>query len=426
VGAVERSCPRALVPAIAVCLGLLLALAAGELSLRLIALVSPDVRYFSTARADRPGGRPANLEAYLAGRPEQIIPYRQWFNHWTNALGFNDEEFVVPKPAGRFRIMAVGDSFTYGLVPYPQSVMTLLESFLRAACPARDLDLLNFGIGATGVHEYRTLVELASATYEPDLVLINFYAGNDGPRQGARGRGPLRALLGHSYLWTYTGNALSVRWSVPDPGALATSAGRPAPADRPPAERPSGGRVIDPGHRLREDDPALAGPTFEEAAYTEILASELRQLHVPGDAGAVGRAWGPTLAELEAARAHVAQRGGRLVITLYPSVLQVDARLRTALIDRLRGRRRHAELTSDTIDPWLPNRIVAEYCRAHGLSCFDLTPALIRASEESAGPLYKTRDAHWTVRGNRIAAEAQAEHLAPLVCAAPVWRLPRG
>jgi hypothetical protein len=108
---VERSCPRALVPAIAVCLGLLLALAAGELSLRLIALVSPDVRYLSTARADRPGGRPASLEAYLAGRPEQIIPYRQWFNHWTNALGFNDEEFVVPKPAGRFRIMAVGDSF---------------------------------------------------------------------------------------------------------------------------------------------------------------------------------------------------------------------------------------------------------------------------------------------------------------------------
>jgi len=165
---VERSRPRALFPAIAACLGLLLALATGELSLRLIALFSPDVRYLSTAHADPPGGRPASLEEYLASKPEPIIPYRRWFNHWTNALGFHDEEFVVPKPAGRFRIMAVGDSFTYGLVPYPQSAMTLVESFLRAACPARDLDLLNFGIGATGVHDYRTIVELAYATYEPD------------------------------------------------------------------------------------------------------------------------------------------------------------------------------------------------------------------------------------------------------------------
>lgn len=96
----ERSRPRALFPAIAACLGLLLALATGELSLRLIALFSPDVRYLSTAHADPPGGRPASLEEYLASKPEQIIPYRQWFNHWTNALGFHDEEFVVPKPCG--------------------------------------------------------------------------------------------------------------------------------------------------------------------------------------------------------------------------------------------------------------------------------------------------------------------------------------
>jgi hypothetical protein len=205
---------------------------------------------------------------------------------------------------------------------------------------------------------------------------------------------------------------------VSDPGALATGATQPVPAGRPPAERPAGGRVIDPRQRLPEDHPALVGPTFEEAAYTELLATELRQLHVPADAATLSRAWQPTLAELEAARAHVTQRGGRLVITLYPSELQVDARLRATLLDRLGGRRRQADLTPDTIDPGLPNRMVAEYCRAHGLSCFDLTPALVRASQASATPLYKIRAAHWTVRGNRVAAEAQAQQPAPLVCAA--------
>jgi hypothetical protein len=58
----------------------------------------------------------------LPGRPSgddplqdalELPPPRSSRNHWTNALGFNDGEFVVPKPAGRFRIMAVEDSFTY-------------------------------------------------------------------------------------------------------------------------------------------------------------------------------------------------------------------------------------------------------------------------------------------------------------------------
>jgi SGNH hydrolase-like domain, acetyltransferase AlgX len=84
----------------------------------------------------------------------------------------------------------------------------------------------------------------------------------------------------------------------------------------------------------------------------------------------------------------------------------------------LRSQPRYAELRADAIDPWLPNRVVAEYCRAQGLPCFDLTPVFVNASRESAEPLFKTRDAHWTPRGNRMAAEAQAGHLATLVCPA--------
>ncbi len=48
-----------------------------------------------------------------------------------------------------------------------------------------------------------------------------------------------------------------------------------------------------------------------------------------------------------------------------------------------------------------------------GISCFDLTPAFLRARQESPESFYKTRDPHWTVRGNRVAAEAQAAHLPP-------------
>src|SRR5262249_48082257 len=150
-----------------------------------------------------------SLAEYLASMPTHVVPHRNWFNYWNNALGLNDEEFVVPKPAGRFRIMALGDSFTYGLVPYPDSVMTVLKARLRSICRGKDLDLLNFGIGATGVEDYRTLLMLAFAEYAPDLVVVHFYAGNDGPDTysiRARGRWRWPDLSRYSRLWTLTYN----------------------------------------------------------------------------------------------------------------------------------------------------------------------------------------------------------------------------
>jgi hypothetical protein len=404
----------------AVGLGLVAAVAIGESAMRVIAVFAPDVRYLATTRTAAAPRRFRSLPEYLASKPEHVVPYRRWFNYWTNALGFNDEEFVLPKPAGRFRIMAVGDSATYGLVPYPQNVMTVLESALRAACPERDLDLLNFGVAATGVDDYRAVIELGLATYEPDLVLINFYAGNDAPNlydhAHPRRRGLTRTLLRHSYLWTYTRNVLALRRSVPDLPGLVASVGGPAPAELAAGQRPRGGHIVDPGLRLRDDDPALVGPVFGEEAFMKILDDELGRFYTPGDAGEVERAWRPTLEELDAARAHVVGHGGRLVITLYPSTLQVDPDLRAALVDRLR--RRHPGLTPALIDSSLPNRVVAGYCRTQGLSCFDLTPAFVRASQEAAAPLYKARDAHWTPRGNRVAAQAQSGYLAPLACPA--------
>jgi hypothetical protein len=399
-------------------LGLILALAIGELAMRVIARFDLEVRYLATTRTAAAPRRFKSLPEYLASKPEHVVPYRRWFNYWTNALGFNDEEFVVPKPAGRFRIMAVGDSATYGLVPYPQNVMTIVEGSLRAACPERDLDLLNFGVAASGVEDYRAVIELGLATYEPDLVLINFYAGNDAPNLYAhvhpRRRRLARTALRHLYLWTYARNVLALRRSVPDLPGLAASVRGPVPAELPGGPRPRGGQVIDPGFRLPDDHPALVGPVFDEEAYLKILDDELGRFYDPGDAGQVERAWRRTLEALDAARAHVVGHGRQLVVTLYPSVLQVDPDLRAAAVDRLR--RRHPGLTPARIDASLPSRVVAGYCRARGLACFDLTPAFVRASQEGAAPLYKARDAHWTPRGNRVAAQEQGGYLAPLAC----------
>jgi SGNH hydrolase-like domain, acetyltransferase AlgX len=406
---------RRLFPVVALGCGLVAALAAGEALTRVTAWLSPQVQYLATAGTEPPTRSFDTLEAYLASQAAQVVPHRNWLNYWTNALGFNDEEFTVPKPAGRFRIMALGDSFTFGLLPYPYTVMTLLESSLRTACPGKDLDLLNFGIGGAGVHDYRTIVSLAFATYEPDLVLVNFYAGNDGPdlyRLVHEGRSSLRSFFDHSRLWTLGRNVVKLRKSLAASGAGAARPALPAPGGPP----PRGGTAVDPGRPIREDDPSLGAPTPKASAFDSIMAIELRRLYVPRDPAVADEAWRPVLAALDAIRAQVTQGGSRLAIVLYPSALQVYPAMREDLAPRLRRRARYAPLSLDAIDPWLPNKRLADYCRTAGLPCFDVTPALLEASRGSSEVLYRYRDTHWTFRGNRIAAEAEAAHLADLVC----------
>jgi hypothetical protein len=395
-------------------LGIVAALVVGEGVVRLAARWSPAVWDLAVPR-DRRGPRTfESLAAYLASQPTQVVPHRNWFNYWNNALGLNDEEFEVPKPAGRFRVLALGDSFTFGLVPYPHNVMTLLEGHLRTACPGRDLDVLNFGIGGTGVGDYRTIVTLGLATYEPDLVLVNFYAGNDGPDlyRHAHERSGGATILGHSRLWTFGRNTLRVWRGVHDLDAVQAPPAAPTPAGR----APRGGLPVDPRRHVGERDPALTGPIFTETVFAAIQGEELRRFYRPEDPAIVERGWRPMLADLDAIRAEVLRQGRRLALAVYPSSLQVYPAERTALLETLRRRPQYAALSGDHLDPSLPNRQLAVYCAQAGLPCVDLTPALVEASRASPEPHYKHRDAHWTIRGNRIAAEAEARFLAELVC----------
>jgi hypothetical protein len=394
--------------------GVVTALAVGEGVVRLAARWSPTVQDLAGSPTERASHTFASLEAFLASKPTQVVPHRNWFNYWNNALGLNDGEFEVPKPSGRFRILALGDSFTYGLVPYPHTAMTVLEARLRAACANQDLDVLNLGIGGASVRDYRTIVMLGLATYDPDLILINFYAGNDGPDlyRLVHERSRRWTILGASRLWTLGRNAIRLWQGVHDLGAVAV----PPTGSAIPGKVPRGGMPVDPSRQVSEEDPALTGPTFTEATFAAIQAEELRRLYSPENPAIVDRAWRPVLADLETIRTEALRQSRRLALAVYPSSLQVYPAQQTTLVEILRRRPRYAALSASAFDPSLPNRQLATYCQRATLPCLDLTPIFVEASRTSTEALYKLRDTHWTIRGNRIAGEAEAEFLADLVC----------
>jgi hypothetical protein len=409
--------------ALALLLGLATSVILVEVGLRVVARFHAPVRYLVTVgnAVEQPVFE--SLEAYLASRAD-LVPHRDFLNYWNNAFGLNDIEFVVPKPPGRFRIMVLGDSFTYGLVPYPDAVMTRLEEALRARCTGVDLDLLNFGIGGVNVWDYKTLFELAGQTFDPDLVLVNFYLGNDAPDLSARPPSFRRipSWLRTFYLARYVVNLVRLETGLERHVATDTSTSR---EPSPPNAR--GRSVVNAAAPLLPDDGRLTGPIYTQERFVEIMWDESRRFARPPGVPAVERAWRPTLSILDLLRHQVTGQGRRLMIALYPSVLQVYPEIREQLERELRQRTKLPTVHLAEVDPSLPNRVVLEYCRVAALDCYDTTPNLAVASRQSPEPLYKARDTHWTVRGNHVVAEIQARWLQGIVCpSVPVAAGPHG
>jgi len=396
-----------------VALGILVAVGLGEGILRVAAAFDSRVRFLATGHATRPEARYATLEAFIAAQAAHITPHKPWYSYWSNRFGFHDEEFVEPKPAGRLRILAIGDSFTFAPVPYPQGVMTLTEAGLRARCGDRDLDVLNMGLMGAGAPEYRIMAGLGLPRFAPDLVLVNVFVGNDPPdmHRYLRDRSPFERALRHSYLWTLGKNVVRAKGGLREIGLPARVTTAPSGTAVAP-----GGTPVAGARELAPDDPALIGPLLSDAAYLEVLASDLGRFYRPRDERAIRSAWAPTLADLDGLLRAVRGAGSRLVLAIFPSVLQVDPGLRDATVTRVATSLRYRGLSAAEIDPDLPNARLREFAETRAIPLVDLTPAFVAARGTDPAPLYKRNDNHWTPRGNRVAADALTAFLAPLAC----------
>ncbi len=274
-----------------------------------------------------------------------------------NDRGFKDLAFE-PKRDGVYRILGLGDSFAFGVVPYADNYLTRLEAMLQAQ--KRAVEIYNMGIPDTGPRDYLALLVREGLALEPDMVLVSLFIGNDFSDSRRRG------LHEYSYLASFL---------------LYLSA----------LNQDYEGQVI---HGRKNYCDNCANLSTER--YLELEAK--RSFVFRRGDSEFERGFDNAMHYLARLQSLCERKGIELLVALIPDELQVNPALREQV-----ARTHFPGLPTTAWDLQQPNRRLAEAFERLGIAYLDLLPAL---SEPGQPPLYRPRDSHWNIAGNRRAGVA--------------------
>ena len=102
----------------------------------------------------------------------------------TNSLGLRNPETTFAKPPDRYRILALGDSWTYGYRAaeantYPRQLEFLLnQRAVSRGTPPR-YEIINAGVVGYSTGQEATYLQVEGYRFNPDLILVAYYPVND-------------------------------------------------------------------------------------------------------------------------------------------------------------------------------------------------------------------------------------------------------
>jgi hypothetical protein len=287
-------------------------------------------------------------------------PGTPFFDAHFNSQGFNDVEHTVSRPGGiTRRILAIGDSFTVGVVPQRLNYVSLL----RLALGADTTEVINMGVAATEPRDYLAILAREGLKYEPDLVLVSVFVGNDFEQSERR-----------PYEYSYVATLARAAWRYAHAGPLPAAATASSTVD------------------YHDDEPTLGIDRFREIEVDRSWVYEK-------DSSRLRAATARVVGSLRTMRDLTAAHGATFVVVLIPDEAQVNRALMNEVV-RASGK---------ALDFGQPNRMLAAALEAERIRAIDLLPVF--QDRGASTRLYKPQDTHWNVAGNALAAEAIATAL---------------
>ena len=307
-----------------------------------------------------------------------------------NRNGLRDVEHAYAKPPGTFRILVLGDSFVEAMhVPLEATFPRLLEADLNTDGKAR-IEVIAAGVSGYGTAGELLLYEQEGQRYQPDLVVLAFYPGNDVKNNSPTLEDTLqpdyaedgslhkvistehkkkehgwRALLARSAAYHYCRQVLLLRHPQ-----LAQRLVRLGLLKRDAVKTGGHADAIPVDYGVYAPQPS---PPWQAAwQHTEMLLDRLRQ-------------------EVDTSGAH-------LMIVVLSSRDQVYPNWWQDIVST------HPAMQGQTWDLDGPQHRVEAWCGAHGVPWVALTPVFREAAAHGGEPLHYHHDGHFTAAGHRLAA----------------------
>ena len=311
-----------------------------------------------------------------------------------NSRSFRTREYEPSPARGVFRVVALGDSFTFasGALPHEDHWTTLVEEGLNGVSD-RPVEVLRLGVPDTGPAFQLRLWQVEASKLRPDVVVMAFFIGNDfidhqgdcgvfgGGNRGFSGR-----LASVSVLYRAARNLRRVWSAGADPaghGGL--------------GETPSPGRPI-PEYREAFDPDR---PTFNRERFVAIEAERMA-LCLRSEEEAFRELADRTAGVVTDLADEIGRAGARFVVMVIPDQYQVDQTLVEEVLSSTGTRREDYDFNR-------PQRVLIRTLESSGIEVLDLLPVFNRVSSGDA--LYRLQDTHWNGRGNEIAAESLVEYI---------------
>ena len=305
----------------------------------------------------------------------------------TNQFGFNDVDYPLQKPSGVFRILVVGDSFSWA-GGQQGNYTALLERMFEHRDGAHKIDVINAGYPMTHPGEELEMVRKFGLQYNPDLVVLGVFVGNDFVDADPDRK---RIIVNGIYLDISRSHEHKLL-------------GYPiVPQSRLLSFLKQKYQIWEESRRAKTEAVAKQPGSFSEETYLGIERSRLeffnssstRPKHLQKNVDYI-------LRSIEEMDALLKSRNIRLVVAIYPDEFQVNEPLLKAVFEKYK-------LKPEDYDLKFAQNLLKQFLDSKGIPSIDFLDRF--HAEGKKKDLYVLRDSHWNAAGNQLAAEILFEDL---------------
>jgi acetyltransferase AlgX (SGNH hydrolase-like protein) len=307
----------------------------------------------------------------------------------TNEFGFNDRDYPHQKTPGTFRIEVVGDSFSWA-GGRDGNYTALLERMFEHRDGAHLVDVVNTGYPMTHTGEELAMLRKYGLQYNPDMVVLGFFVGNDFLEADPDRK---RIIVNGLYI-DISKSHEHIVFGYPI-----------IPQSRLLLFIQQKYLIYQEAKKAAKEtqDPQKPQATFAEDTYLQLENARLQFFNTSASRAQNLQANVDlifhSITEMDAL---LKSRSIKLVVAIYPDEFQVNESLRKAVFDKFK-------LRPEDYDLNLAQNLLKSFLESKGIPFIDLSDRF--RAEGQKRDLYLLRDTHWNSAGNQLAADMLFDYL---------------